>query len=238
MVLSIAAILGHLDRHCFPDDFSTFASTTLQYRLAVFLGETAFKHLKSRRKTAARNLEVCFPEWSAAQVQDNTRQVFIDQMIGIFETLDAWYCPYWFKGRFSIEGLEHLQKGAGRGSRCVIARHSFNASRCGRLSLRSVFQIRRGLPSAKQSALGHADLPLPRDIYEHQIDHDDMRGLIRQLKNGHAIWYSPDQDFGLKQGIDGAIFWRTCSHGDCAPPFNENLESRSGSPLFLPRWRS
>ncbi len=39
-----------------------------------------------------------------------------------------------------------------------------------------------------------------------QIDHDDMRGLIRNLKNGHAIWYSPDQDFGLKQGVMAPFF--------------------------------
>lgn len=38
-------------------------------------------------------------------------------------------------------------------------------------------------------------------IYKAQIDHDDMRGLIRHLKEGDAIWYSPDQDFGLKQGV-------------------------------------
>jgi KDO2-lipid IV(A) lauroyltransferase len=38
-------------------------------------------------------------------------------------------------------------------------------------------------------------------IYQQQIDHDDMRGLVRRLKDGGAIWYSPDQDFGLKQGV-------------------------------------
>lgn len=43
-------------------------------------------------------------------------------------------------------------------------------------------------------------------IYTHQIDHDDMRGLIRHLKNGRAIWYSPDQDFGLKQGVMAPFF--------------------------------
>ncbi len=43
-------------------------------------------------------------------------------------------------------------------------------------------------------------------IYGHQIDHDDMRGLIRHLKNGRAIWYSPDQDFGLKQGVMAPFF--------------------------------
>ena len=43
-------------------------------------------------------------------------------------------------------------------------------------------------------------------IYANQIDHDDMRGLVRNLKNGHAIWYSPDQDFGLKQGVMAPFF--------------------------------
>jgi KDO2-lipid IV(A) lauroyltransferase len=43
-------------------------------------------------------------------------------------------------------------------------------------------------------------------IYNQQIDHDNMRGLIRQLKDGEAIWYSPDQDFGLKQGVMAPFF--------------------------------
>ena len=30
--------------------------------------------------------------------------------------------------------------------------------------------------------------------------------MIRHLKEGHAIWYSPDQDFGLKQGIMAPFF--------------------------------
>lgn len=54
--------------------------------------------------------EVCFPEWTPEQVQDNARQVFVDQMLGVFETLNARYSPAWFKNRVSIEGLEHLQK--------------------------------------------------------------------------------------------------------------------------------
>lgn len=33
-----------------------------------------------------------------------------------------------------------------------------------------------------------------------------MRGLIQNLKHGHAIWYSPDQDFGLKQGVMASFF--------------------------------
>ena len=77
----------------------------IQHRLATLLGNLSFKYLKSRRKTTVRNLEVCFPEWSAQEVLENARLVFVDQMLGVFETLNAWYSPKWFTGRVSIEGL-------------------------------------------------------------------------------------------------------------------------------------
>lgn len=93
---------------------------TLQYRLAELLGNLAFKNLKSRRETAIRNLELCFPEWIPELVYENARQVFIDQMIGVFETLNAWYCPKWFKGRISIQGLEHIQKAQAEGKGALL----------------------------------------------------------------------------------------------------------------------
>lgn len=178
----------------------------VQHRLAAFLGNTAFKYLKSRRKTAVRNLEVCFPEWPAAQVQDNARRVFVDQMIGIFETLNAWYCPQWFNGRVSIEGLEHLQKAQADGAGVLL------------LGTHSTLLDAGGYLCSRYFALGAVYRPQNnplldlliyrcRDaIYSCQIDHDDMRGLIRQLKDGQAIWYSPDQDFGLKQGVMAPFF--------------------------------
>ena len=50
-------------------------------------------------KNTMRNLEVCFPEWSPVEVEAQAKQVFVDMMLGVFETLNAWYCPNWFKGR-------------------------------------------------------------------------------------------------------------------------------------------
>ena len=178
----------------------------VQHRLAAFLGNTAFKYLKSRRKTAVRNLEVCFPEWPAAQVQDNARRVFVDQMIGIFETLNAWYCPRWFNGRVSIEGLEHLHKAQADGAGVLL------------LGTHSTLLDAGGYLCSRHFAMGAVYRPQNNPLldmliyrcrsssYSCQIDHDDMRGLIRQLKDGQAIWYSPDQDFGLKQGVMAPFF--------------------------------
>ncbi len=111
----------------------------IQHRLATLLGNLSFKYLKSRRKTTVRNLEVCFPEWSAQEVLENARLVFVDQMLGAFETLNAWYSPKWFTGRVSIEGFEHIQKAQAEGKGALLFRHPLYFARCGWLSMRAVF---------------------------------------------------------------------------------------------------
>ena len=178
----------------------------VQYRLGQFLGSVAFNNLKSRRKTTIRNLEVCFPEWTAEQVEANARQVFIDQMIGIFETLNAWYSPQWFKNRVQIEGLEHIQNAQAEGKGILLlGTHSTLLDAGGYLCVQ-FFEPDVVYRPQNNPLLDMLIVRCRATIYANQIDHDDMRGLIRNLKNGHAIWYSPDQDFGLKQGVMAPFF--------------------------------
>lgn len=179
---------------------------TLQYRLAELLGNLAFKNLKSRRETAIRNLELCFPEWIPELVYENARQVFIDQMIGVFETLNAWYCPKWFKGRISIQGLEHIQKAQAEGKGALLLGTHSTLLDAGGYICSQFFEPDVVYRPQNNPLLDMLIYRCRATIYAHQIDHDDMRGLSRQLKNGRMIWYSPDQDFGLKQGVMAPFF--------------------------------
>lgn len=178
----------------------------LQHRLATLLGNIAFKRLKSRRKTTVRNLEVCFPEWTAEQVQDNARQVFVDMMIGVFETLNAWYSPQWFKGRVSIEGLEHIQNAQAKGQGILLLGTHSTLLDAGGYLCAQYFEPDVVYRPQNNPLLDMLIYRCRGTIYKAQIDHDDMRGLIRHLKEGDAIWYSPDQDFGLKQGVMAPFF--------------------------------
>ena len=178
----------------------------IQHRLARLIGNTAFKSLKSRRETTVRNLEVCFPEWSAEQIQDNARLVFVDQMLGVFETLNAWYSPKWFKGRVSIDGLEHLQKAQAEGRGALLLGTHSTLLDAGGYACAQFFDLDVVYRPQNNPLLDMLIYRCRAKIYTHQIDHDDMRGLIRHLKNGRAIWYSPDQDFGLKQGVMAPFF--------------------------------
>ncbi|WP_168377904.1 MULTISPECIES: LpxL/LpxP family Kdo(2)-lipid IV(A) lauroyl/palmitoleoyl acyltransferase [Acinetobacter] len=178
----------------------------VQYRLGQFLGSVAFNNLKSRRKTTIRNLEVCFPEWASEQVEANARQVFIDQMIGIFETLNAWYSPQWFKNRVQIEGLEHIQNAQAEGKGILLLGTHSTLLDAGGYLCAQFFEPDVVYRPQNNPLLDMLIVRCRATIYANQIDHDDMRGLIRNLKNGHAIWYSPDQDFGLKQGVMAPFF--------------------------------
>lgn len=183
----------------------------IQHRLGHFLGSVAFNNLKSRRKTTIRNLEVCFPEWTPEQLQANARQVFIDQMIGIFETLNAWYSPKWFKGRVQIEGLEHIQNAQAEGKGVLLLGTHSTLLDAGGYLCAQYFEPDVVYRPQNNPLLDMLIVRCRATIYANQIDHDDMRGLIRNLKNGHAIWYSPDQDFGLKQGVMAPFFGTTAA---------------------------
>lgn len=38
------------------------------------------------------------------------------------------------------------------------------------------------------------------------IERDDVRGMLKTLRNGGTIWYAPDQDYGPKQSIFLPLF--------------------------------
>ncbi|MDY6458040.1 LpxL/LpxP family acyltransferase [Acinetobacter faecalis] len=179
---------------------------SIQHRIARVLGSIAFKNLKSRKQTTIRNLELCFPEWSEAEVLEKSEQVFIDQMLGIFETLNAWYCPKWFEGRIEIEGLEHIQNAQAQGKGALLLGTHSTLLDAGGYVCAQYFDPDVVYRPQNNPLLDMLIYRCRSTIYTNQIDHDDMRGLIRHLKNGRAIWYSPDQDFGLKQGVMAPFF--------------------------------
>ncbi|EFF82222.1 lipid A biosynthesis lauroyl (or palmitoleoyl) acyltransferase [Acinetobacter haemolyticus ATCC 19194] len=176
----------------------------IQWRLADLLSKVAWKALKSRRKTTIRNLEVCFPNKSELEIQKDAQQVFLNMMLGLFEALNAWYKPSWFKNRIHIHGLQHIQNAQQQGV-LLLGTHTTLLDAGGFVSSR-FFDFDVVYRPQNNPLLDMLIRRCRATIYKNQIGKDDMKGLIHSLKNGHAIWYSPDQDFGLKQGVMAPFF--------------------------------
>ncbi|WP_038344395.1 lysophospholipid acyltransferase family protein [Acinetobacter sp. A47] len=176
----------------------------IQWRLADILATIAWKVLKSRRKTTLRNFELCFPDKNEQQREAEAKQVFFNMMVGLFEALNAWYRPKWYQRRIHIHGLEHILQSRDTGI-LLLGTHTTLLDAGGYVS--SCFFDLDVVYRPQNNPL--LDMLISRSrasIYKHQISKNDMKSLIGHLRQGRAIWYSPDQDFGLKQGVMAPFF--------------------------------
>lgn len=176
----------------------------LQWRLAEILSKIAWKALGSRRKTTLRNLHLCFPQKSSYQIELDAKQIFFNGMLGYFEAINSWYSPKWFANRIHIDGLEHLKKHKGKGI-LLLGSHTTLLDAGGFVSS-CFFNLDVVYRPQNNLLLNFLIIRGRSKVYQNQIPKNDMKELIKNLKQGHAIWYSPDQDFGLKQGVMAPFF--------------------------------
>jgi KDO2-lipid IV(A) lauroyltransferase len=45
-----------------------------------------------------------------------------------------------------------------------------------------------------------------QDYFDATLDRHDLRGVVRRIKAGHCVWYSPDQDFGRDASVFAPFF--------------------------------
>lgn len=186
--------------------------TILPFPVLIVLGRViglVFYALPSRRKTIARrNIEICFPDLSSAEQQAMLRANFISTGIAVMEVGISWW---WSKKRFSklihIEGREHLDAVKDRG--VMLLGIHFTTLEIGAAAISTVIEM-DGMYRAHGNpvydflqARGRLSKGIGNGIvYERR----DVRGTMKALKNGRTLWYGPDQDYGLKQGLFAPFF--------------------------------
>lgn len=178
-----------------------YAPWLIQRSLGRALGRLLWKALKSRRKTTLTNLRVCYPGLSEAEYQRMGLEVFENMAIGIFESLTAWYNPKRFNGKVSISGLEHLQQAQAEQRGILLLGLHSTLLDAGGLLCSYYFTPDVVYRPHNNPMLDWLIYRSRHTIYDQQIDRNNIRLLVRRLKDKKIIWYSPDQDFGLKQGV-------------------------------------
>jgi len=160
-----------------------------------WLGGILMKLLRSRRKVAARNLELCFPELTPSARTQLLRAHFSALGIGVFEFARAWWGTIAsLRPGLQVEGLEHLETARvnGRGV-IVISGHFSTLEVCGRLMCDYAPLAGMYRPHASpvmEWAVRRGRARYARAMFPKQ----DVRGAVRHLKHGGLLWYAPDQD--------------------------------------------
>ncbi|WP_420465216.1 LpxL/LpxP family Kdo(2)-lipid IV(A) lauroyl/palmitoleoyl acyltransferase [Panacagrimonas sp.] len=188
----------------------TWLPITWQLSFGEWLGRSLGRVAGKRREVVRTNLRLCFPELPDAERERLVDQHFAALGRGLFETALAWFASdARLLPRFEIEGQEHLEAARASGAGLLLLTGHFSTLEIGARIVCS----QAGLPfhamyrpydnrvmdylmygwRARRSGLP----ALPRD---------DLRRLVKALREGHAIWYAPDQTLGVPQSVFAPFF--------------------------------
>lgn len=171
------------------------------------LGDLFYYLASSRRHIAKVNIARCFPQLNEQEQYQLLRDVMRSTGKSVVETSVALWGPeYQLKQRYSIEGLEHIQAAQAKGQGVLLVGCHFTtldaAARILAFHVKYDMLYRKDpnpllaykLISARESFAGTA------------IVRTDTRQLIKNLRQGHVVWYAPDQDFGPKHSVFAPFF--------------------------------
>lgn len=167
----------------------------LQRALGRGIGALLRVAMPSRRRVAARNLELCFPELDATARDDLLRAHFGALGIGLFEFARAWWGSIGPMRRgLVVEGIEHIKaaRAQGRGV-IVVSGHFTTLEICGRLMCDHVPLAGMYRPHAEPAmewAVKRGRLRYAAAMFTKQ----ELRPAVKHLKQGGLLWYAPDQD--------------------------------------------
>ena len=154
------------------------------------------RQLKRRQHAVARrNFELCFPELDAAARQALLERHFEAVGMSFVEMGVGWFTPIErLLGRVEIVGREHLDAALGKGKGALLFAAHFTTLEVGVAVLEALAADCSCMYRPQRNAM--MDLMIRRGrsrFAKEQIPRDNVRALLRNLRDNYAVVYLPDQ---------------------------------------------
>ena len=150
-----------------------------------------------RRKIAATNIDLCFPQLEAAAREDLLAKTLLSNTTGVLETLRGWFAtPAQLAGLAKIDGIEHLHAALAAGRGVVVVGAHYDGIE---LAIRHVADasgqpmpilVRRHNDACIEAAVASARGTYAGATY----DKKDIAGFTSAVRAGQGVFYVPDQN--------------------------------------------
>jgi KDO2-lipid IV(A) lauroyltransferase len=175
----------------------------LPHRLLYLLGRALglFIHLFPTpfKRIARRNIELALPALDAATRRAILREHFAGLGCALFETAISWWSSNERIRRITdMRGLEHLQAAQAAGRGVLLLSAHFNSIEIGCRALAARLPLNIMYRPTKNLLIGEFVQSRRAVQTRRAIPRDDVRTLIKALKDGEVVWYAPDQSFRKK----------------------------------------
>ncbi|WP_428773859.1 LpxL/LpxP family Kdo(2)-lipid IV(A) lauroyl/palmitoleoyl acyltransferase [Vibrio sp.] len=165
-------------------------------------GSLIMRILKRRRRVAEKNLSLCFPDLPEAQCKALAQRSFQYAGMALMETGMAWFWPKWRVSKHALVfGKQKIldQESNHRGV-LVLCSHHLNLEMTARIF--SQFAPGYGVYRPHTNPVYEFIQHRGRTRYGHKmIDRQDVKSMLKVLKNGHRLWYLPDHDYGHHNSV-------------------------------------
>jgi KDO2-lipid IV(A) lauroyltransferase len=166
-------------------------------RLGRVLGRILGRIRIRERRVAERNLEVCFPELSAADRKKLLERHLESLGLSLVEMAIGWFAPLATLERIvAVRGRDNLDAALARGQGVILVTAHFTPLEVGVAIIES-FGVRCGGMYRPQgnSMLDALILRGRGRFMREQIARDNVRAAIRHLKSNGVLLYLPDQTY-------------------------------------------
>lgn len=179
----------------------------LQKAVAWFLGSTLFYLARERRHIVDVNLRLCFPQWDAATRRQKTREVFLNNAMGLVETANGYYLsPEKLRSMVDIRGLDKLEAALARGKGVLLLGAHYSHLDLGGALISLAHPIYCIYRPHNNPLMDRYIIKNRQKFLKGLVERRDMRGILRALKNNGVVWYPPDQDYGGKHSVYAPFF--------------------------------
>lgn len=203
---------------------------SLLYKLGPRLGHVAMRFMKRRVQVAARNIELCFPEMSAAERHQIVVKNFESVGMALFETGMGWF---WsdarIKKHLKVSGLEHISQAQQAGKGILLLGVHFLTLELG-ARIFGMYNPGVGVYRPNNNpVLDWLQIWGRMRSNKDMLNRKDLKGMIRALKQGDILWYAPDHDYGPKSSVFAPFF----AVDEAASTKGSHMLIRVGQPAII-----
>lgn len=172
-----------------------------QIALGKALGRLAHGIGAERRAIARRNIQLCFPDLSESERNRLAREHFEALGASLMElALARWAGKEKMLAMTKVEGGHHIQDTLDAGYGVMLISAHFTTLDVAGHALRELCPAFDVVYRRFRNPLTTEVVASTREVTARRvIDKNDIKTMIRSLREGIPVWYAPDQSYHLKQ---------------------------------------
>ncbi len=182
-------------------------SVLLPFRLQIVIGKSfgrvVLKLLRKTPRATRRNLEVCFPELSEAERDRMLVMHFEALGASLSEMAIGWFMPIErLRKLVRVEGLDNLRSAQEAGNGIILYVAHFTCLEVGVAMLEDLSPPCAAMYRPQSNAM--IDVLVRRGrrrFLEKSIPRDNVRALVRELRNNSTVVYLPDHAYAGSDSV-------------------------------------